>query len=115
MTETDGPDRMFPDGGRAPELVVSCVCLTDRAEVVEPWEQFFARTGIKLVPHVPTSTAMACAFARHEASAFTFAHVPSVAEVGGALSSLVPIRNVLFPPLVVMVDRAVTAGDRERL
>jgi Domain of unknown function (DUF4388) len=115
MTETDGPERMFPDGGRAPEPVVSCLCLTDRPDVVEPWQQLFARTGINLVPHVPTSTAMACALARHEGSAFTLAHVPNTAEAGGALSSLVPIRNVLFPPLVVMVDHAVTADERERL
>jgi len=114
MTETDGSERMAA-GGESSDPMVSCLCLTGRRDVVEPWKQFFTSAGIDLVLHVPASIAMACSFVRHQASALALAHVPSAGEIGGALSGLFPIRTVRFPPLVVIVDRAITDAERERL
>ncbi|HLM71562.1 MAG TPA: DUF4388 domain-containing protein, partial [Polyangiaceae bacterium] len=75
----------------------------------------FNEIGIYLFPDIPASTAEAHSLAKQGTLALTLAYMPDPARAGDPLSPALELRSVLFPPLVVLVDRAPSLAEQEAL
>ncbi|NUQ73637.1 MAG: hypothetical protein HUU21_08795 [Polyangiaceae bacterium] len=75
----------------------------------------FNEIGIYLFPDVPASDAEAHSLAKQGTLALTLAYMPDPSRAGEPLSPSLDIRSVLFPPLVVLVDREPSSAEREEL
>lgn len=87
-----------------------CLAPEDTArDALNLWSEI----GIYLFPDVPATAAEAHSLAKQGTLALTLAYMPDPARAGEPLSPSLDIRSVLFPPLVVLVDRAPSLAEQE--
>lgn len=95
-------------------IVTNYLCLAPEAKARAALSAF-NDIGLHFLPEVPGSAAEAHALAKQGTLALTLAYMPDPASAGQALSPALDLRSVLFPPLVVLVDRAPTPTEQEAL
>jgi hypothetical protein len=89
---------------------LGCLSLTDEEPVQRALVDQFAALGMQLAVHTPRTPAEAQSLARR--CSFTVAHLKTGVN---ELSSLLPVRSVQSPPLVVIADWKTTPAEREQL